>query len=581
MQRHQKLKSNGVRHGSEFDTFINISAIYLAIQTSKERARRIQGFLSNGLTSIAQLVYIRAMAYQCELLSLEDVKYSTLFALPWREVGYATVFASSQTVRERLLPTKMIESMPGGIRRALREQLPQTSAIEANQIDGDVLASESAASDVSRHLVMSPLPARLEPISKEIEAPGSQIFGPSDQGGMQRGTEGNSVLHADAGDLPCQIAPVSRPISPGHSPILTRRDCTPPKPSLSRQAMPLDKGKVKPHNTPEEVRDDAQQAEQAGASASNYKLTSSVRVFPKHSLPQGTTGEDGNWNLEQHDPAAQHRSRTIVRPPLPKEPMFEDLPNSSQIRRSPAPRELANVSPSAPAAYRPNCRRLTSLELIPDRFRYQQGCSIQIQLQPQRSSGDDNSEIKEQIKPPPAIHPPRESRATTEQSVQDLVQTPAQTSFRPPIDRRAAALSDSDRSSVSSTDSSRARKALAFSLDDDKTSWAPNAAKSTASLGFSSARGVFKTLVDSVKPTGSGSAAQAVTEKLSIEAARSPRQKRRPTNLGEICYRGEGSADGCSSKEKELNEGYGSSVPPPSPPDRTHDRKGSADTSST
>ena len=581
MQRQQKLKSNGIRHGSEFDTFSNISAIYLAIQTSKQRARRIQWFLSNGLTSIAQLVYIRAMAYQCELLSLEGAKYSTLFALPWREVGYATGFASSQPVRKRLLPMKTIESMPGGIRRALREQLPQTPAIEAKQIDGDVLAYESAASDVSRHLVMPPLPTCLEPINKGIRAPGSQILGPSDQGGVQRGAERNLTLHADACDPPCQISPVSRPKSPGPSPILPRRDCTPPKPSLSRQAMPLDKGKAKPHNTLEEVRHDAQQAEQAGPSASNYKLTSAMGGFPKHSLPQGTTDDDENWNLEQREPAAQHPSRPVVRPSLPKEPMFDDLSNSSQIRRSPAPRGLANVSPSAPAARRANCRRLTSLELIPDRFRYQQGCSLQIPLQPRRPSSDTNSEIKEQIKPTPAIRPPTESSATTEQNVQDLVQTATQTSFRPPIDRRAAALSDSDRSSVSSTDSSRTRKALAFSLDNDKTSWAPNAAKSTASLGFSSARGVFKTLVDSVKPTGSGSAAQAVTEKLSIKAARSPRQKRRPTNLGEICYRGEGSADGCSSKEKELNEGYGSSVPPPSPPDRIHDRKGSADTSST
>lgn len=581
MQRHQKLKSNGVRHGSEFDTFINISAIYLAIHTSKERARRIQGFLSNGLTSIAQLVYIRAMAYQCELLSLEDVKYSTLFALPWREVGYATGLASSHPVRKRLLPMKTIESMAGGSRSALREQLPQTPAIETKQVNSDVLASESAASDLSRDLVMPRLATCLEPINKEIEAPESQILGPSNQGGVQRGTEGNSILQADAGDPPCQIAPDSRPKSLGHSPILPRMNCTPPKPSMSRQATPLDKGKAKSHNTPEEVRDDAQQAEQAGPSASNSKLTSGVRDVPKHSLAQGTTVDDGNWNLEQHEPAAQHRSRHVVRPLLPKEPMFDDLSNTSQIRLSPAPRGVANVSPDASAAYRPNCRRLTSLELIPDRFRYQQDGSLQIQLQPRRSSDDNNSEIKEQIKPTPAIHPPTESRVITEQKVQDLVQTPTQTSFRPPIDRRAAALSDSDRSSVSSTDSSRARKALTFSLDNGKTSWAPNAAKSTASLGFSSARGVFKTLVDSVKPTGSGSAAQAVTEKLSIEAARSPRQKRRPTSLGEICYRGGGSADGCSSKEKQLNEGYGSSVPPPSTPDRTHDQKGSADTSST
>lgn len=90
--------------------------------------------------------------------------------------------------------------------------------------------------------------------------------------------------------------------------------------------------------------------------------------------------------------------------------------------------------------------------------------------------------------------------------------------------RRAAALSDSYISSVSSisTESSRARKALAFTLNTGKDSWSPNIAKSHASVGFSAVGGAFKNMVDLVKPSGSKSLAEELTARLSKRIVSSP-----------------------------------------------------------
>jgi hypothetical protein len=88
--------------------------------------------------------------------------------------------------------------------------------------------------------------------------------------------------------------------------------------------------------------------------------------------------------------------------------------------------------------------------------------------------------------------------------------------------RRAAAKSDgSDRSSTSSTESSRARKLLAYSLDKDKAAWSPNASKSTASVSFAGFKNAMRTLANTFMPPGDKSEAENLTRELSLSPRRS------------------------------------------------------------
>jgi hypothetical protein len=85
-----------------------------------------------------------------------------------------------------------------------------------------------------------------------------------------------------------------------------------------------------------------------------------------------------------------------------------------------------------------------------------------------------------------------------------------------PSSRRAAARSDSSLSSVSSTESSRARKALALTLSEDKRRVELNSGKSTASVGITNnSPSLFRSFVNAISPSNSKSSAKDATKKLS------------------------------------------------------------------
>ena len=85
-----------------------------------------------------------------------------------------------------------------------------------------------------------------------------------------------------------------------------------------------------------------------------------------------------------------------------------------------------------------------------------------------------------------------------------------------PSSRRVAARSDSSLSSVSSTESSRARKALALTLSEDKRRVELNSGKSTASVGITNnSPSLFRSFVNAISPSSSKSSAKDATKKLS------------------------------------------------------------------
>lgn len=87
--------------------------------------------------------------------------------------------------------------------------------------------------------------------------------------------------------------------------------------------------------------------------------------------------------------------------------------------------------------------------------------------------------------------------------------------------RRSAARSDSDMSSVSSTESSRARKALAVKLNQGKSRVELTSGKSTASVGFTSSAGTFlKNMAKAFSPSRSKTSAEDVTRELSKSPTR-------------------------------------------------------------
>jgi hypothetical protein len=86
-----------------------------------------------------------------------------------------------------------------------------------------------------------------------------------------------------------------------------------------------------------------------------------------------------------------------------------------------------------------------------------------------------------------------------------------------PSEQRFAARSDSSKiSTASSTESSRARKAVAFKLNQDKSRVELNSGKSTASVGSASTAGnLFKDVVNVFSPSNSKRSAEDVTRRLS------------------------------------------------------------------
>lgn len=168
----------------------------------------------------------------------------------------------------------------------------------------------------------------------------------------------------------------------------------------------------------------------------------------------------------------------------------------------------------------PPTKRLGSTELFPDRYQVQEANAAPDETPDQaRDSVSDSADIKTRDFAYPQTdtslsHDDSEGGRTSLQSADP------ESSSDPPS-RRAAARSDSDLSSASSTESSRARKALAVKFSGDKSRVELNSGKSTASVGFTSnAPTLFQNFVNTISPSSSKSSAEDVTRKLSKSPTR-------------------------------------------------------------
>ena len=179
----------------------------------------------------------------------------------------------------------------------------------------------------------------------------------------------------------------------------------------------------------------------------------------------------------------------------------------------------------------PAAKRLRSTELFPDRYQAGEATSAPDAIRtkardsvgettdvPIRESAGDDTGI--------ATHDfaySEDSTTTSHKSgdqARPSIQREPEPSSAPSL-RRSAARSDSSLSSVSSTESSRARKALALTLSQDKRRVELNSGKSTASVGMSSnSPSLFRSFVNAISPSGSKSYAEEETRKLNRTPAR-------------------------------------------------------------
>jgi hypothetical protein len=171
-------------------------------------------------------------------------------------------------------------------------------------------------------------------------------------------------------------------------------------------------------------------------------------------------------------------------------------------------------------------RRLGSNDLFPDRYR-QESRPVVASTEARDSIVEDNRKPATRDSAPARDSIADESPKTATPDSAPSVDTSVDASIPPypqsEIDsRRAAAKPDgSDRSSTSSTESSRARRrSLAYSLDKDKAAWSPNVSKSTASVSFAGFKNAMRTLANTFMPPGDKSEAENLTRELSLSPRR-------------------------------------------------------------
>jgi hypothetical protein len=181
------------------------------------------------------------------------------------------------------------------------------------------------------------------------------------------------------------------------------------------------------------------------------------------------------------------------------------------------PRAQAGTAPilnDQLGSHLPTAKRLGSTELFPDRYQARKDtpATDETQTKDQDSFGEGTG-----ISTRDFAYTEDNTAAPHVDAEQGTVS--AQLSPEPPSipsSRRAAARSDSSLSSVESTESSRARKAHAVKLSQDKSRVELNSGKSTASVGFASnASSLFQNSVNAILPSSSKTSAEDVTRELS------------------------------------------------------------------
>jgi hypothetical protein len=215
-------------------------------------------------------------------------------------------------------------------------------------------------------------------------------------------------------------------------------------------------------------------------------------------------------SVEESPPTKRYRSSELSR----------YRPYSLQSSPTPAQVSTNAAGDGSPSLSLSTARRLGSTELFPDRYAAQKVTAAPGNTPegPRVSVANDRG-----IGTRDFAYSPTTTFVKYEQGEHPEIAAPSdsdRSSQSSP--RRSAARSDSsDLSSVSATESSRARKALALKLDQDKSRVELNSGKSTASVGFTSAAGnLFKDVVNVFTPSSSKRSAEDVTRRLSKSPTR-------------------------------------------------------------
>lgn len=165
------------------------------------------------------------------------------------------------------------------------------------------------------------------------------------------------------------------------------------------------------------------------------------------------------------------------------------------------PANPASISAASVGLESPASGRLGSSELFPDRYQAQNAIAVPYNMPGKtRDSVIDGAGV--------SCDPTGPQAATS---------TPAKES----ANRRNAARSDSEMSSVSSTESNRDRKALAVKLNEAKSRVELANGKSTASIGFTSTAGaLLRNIANVFSPSSGKTSAEDVTRQLSKSPTR-------------------------------------------------------------
>lgn len=231
----------------------------------------------------------------------------------------------------------------------------------------------------------------------------------------------------------------------------------------------------------------------------------------------------------------------------------------------------------------PAAKRLRSTELFPDRYQAGEATSAPdaIQTKARDSVGEStNVPIRDSAVKPQGtgistrdFAYPEDSTATALED-REQAKPPAQSGPEPssvPSSRRSAARSDSSLSSVSSTESSRARKALALNLSEDNKRVELNKGKSTASVGMSSnSPSLFRSFVNAISPSNSKTATEDVAKKPSKSptrrGSRAGRQSGSESSL-------DGASDGGGRLTRSSSKRARANTVPASSSKRQHQRR--------
>lgn len=225
---------------------------------------------------------------------------------------------------------------------------------------------------------------------------------------------------------------------------------------------------------------------------------------------------------------------------------FSVLPPATRTQAGASPVVFGSAGSDVPAA-----KRLRSNELFPDRYQAGEATPAPDAIQTKardsvgegaEAPGRDLTGEGTDVSIRDFAYSGDDAAILLEDSEQEKPSLPSdpKPSSVPSSSRREAARSDSSLSSVSSTESSRARKALELTLSEDKRRVELNRGNSTARVGITNnSPSLFRSFVNAISPSSSKTSAEDVTRKLSETPTRRESRARRESGS-------ESSLDGAS-----------------------------------